>query len=217
MKMEKLILFTNNLELQVDFYATVLEFQIINSTPESCSFKIGQSTLVFQYKKESAPYHFAFNIPSNKEDEALKWLKERVEILLFDENEIIDFSSWNAKSIYFYDADKNIVEFIARKNLNLNFTEKFSSRSILNISEIGVVTTQIQALFKRLNQIREIDVFSGDFERFCAVGDENGLFIIVHNQLKKWFPTGDKIYNSDFIIKGDYNFEFKNGKVIEIT
>ncbi|MBK5209464.1 MAG: VOC family protein [Flavobacteriaceae bacterium] len=217
MKIEELILFTNNLEQQVDFYATVLEFQIINSTPESCSFKIGQSTLVFQYKKDTVPYHFAFNIPSNKEDEALKWLKERVEILPFDENEIIDFSSWNAKSIYFYDADKNIVEFIARKNLNINFTEKFSSKSILNISEIGVATMQIPALFKRLNQILGIDVFSGDFERFCAVGDENGLFIIVHKQLKKWFPTGDKIYDSDFIIKGDYNFEFKNGKIIEIT
>jgi len=217
MKIEELILFTNNLELQVDFYATVLEFQIINSTPESCSFKIGQSTLVFKYKREAIPYHFAFNIPSNKEDEALKWLKERVEILPFDENEIIDFSSWNAKSIYFYDADKNIVEFIARKNLNINFTDKFSSKSILNISEIGVVTTQIQALFKRLNQIREIDVFSGNFDRFCAVGDENGLFIMVHKQLKKWFPAGDKIYDSDFIIKGDYNFEFKNGKIIEIT
>jgi len=217
MKIEELILFTNNLELQVDFYATVLEFQIINSTPESCSFKIGQSTLVFKYKREAIPYHFAFNIPSNKEDEALKWLKERVEILPFDENEIIDFSSWNAKSIYFYDADKNIVEFIARKNLNINFTDKFSSKSILNISEIGVVTTQIQALFKRLNQIREIDVFSGNFDRFCAVGDENGLFIMVHKQLKKWFRAGDKIYDSDFIIKGDYNFEFKNGKIIEIT
>lgn len=217
MKIEELTLFTNNLEQQVNFYSAILELPIINSTPESCSFKIGQSTLVFQYKKDVVPYHFAFNIPSNKEDEALKWLKERVETIPFDENEIIDFSNWNAKAIYFYDADKNIVEFIARKNLNSNFFDKFSSKSILNISEIGVVTTQIKEVFKSLNQIDKIDVFSGDFERFCAVGDENGLFIIVHKQLKKWFPTGDKIYESDFIIKGNYNFEFKNGKIIEIT
>lgn len=51
MKIEELTLFTNNLEQQVNFYSAILELPIINSTPESCSFKIGQSTLVFQYKE----------------------------------------------------------------------------------------------------------------------------------------------------------------------
>jgi len=35
--------------------------------------------------------------------------------------------------------------------------------------------------------------------------------------LKKWFPTGDEIYESDFIVKGDFNFEFKKGEIIEIV
>tara|TARA_R110001583_G_scaffold114876_1_gene265299 strand:+ start:4508 stop:5161 length:654 start_codon:yes stop_codon:yes gene_type:complete len=217
MKIKELTLFTNNLERQIDFYATVLELPIVNSTPESCSFKIGQSTLVFQYKRDVAPSHFAFNIPSNKENEALKWLKERVEIIPFDEHEIIDFSNWNAKAIYFYDADKNIVEFIARKNLNSNSNLKFSSKSILNISEMGLVTNEIQETFYKLNKIQNIEVFSGDFERFCALGDDNGLFILVNNNLKKWFPTGDFIQQSNFKMKGDFNFEYTNGEIIEIT
>ena len=217
MKINELIIFTNKLDQQIDFYSTILEFPIVNSTPESTSIKIGDSILTFKYKKDVVPYHFAFNIPSNKEKEALYWLKERVDILSFDEKEIIDFSNWNAKAIYFYDLDKNIVEFIARKNLQLNSSSKFSSKSIINISEMGLVTNEIQNTFHKLKKLKNIDVFSGDLERFCALGDDNGLFILVNNNLKKWFPTCDLIQQSDFIIKGYFNFEFTNGEIIELT
>jgi len=217
MKIKELILFTNNLDQQIDFYSTILELPIVNSTPESTSIKIGESILTFQYKRNAVPYHFAFNIPSNNEKQALYWLKERVDVLTFDEKEIIDFSNWNAKAIYFYDFDKNIVEFISRKNLNINSDLKFSFKSILNISEMGLVTNEIKNTFNKLNKIENIQVYSGDFERFCALGDDNGLFILVNNNLKKWFPTGDLIQQSDFIMKGDFNFEYTNGEIIEIT
>jgi len=216
MKIKELILFTNNLDQQIDFYSTILELPIVNSTPESTSIKIGESILTFQYKRNAVPYHFAFNIPSNKEKQALYWLKERVDVLTFDEKEIIDFSNWNAKAIYFYDFDKNIVEFISRKNLNINSDLKFSFKSILNISEMGLVTNEIKNTFNKLNKIENIQVYSGDFERFCALGDDEGLFILINNNLKKWFPSGDLIQQSDFKMKGDFNFEYINGEIIEI-
>jgi len=216
MKIKELILFTNNLDQQIDFYSTILELPIVNSTPESTSIKIGESILTFQYKRNAVPYHFAFNIPSNKEKQALYWLKERVDFLTFDEKEIIDFSNWNAKAIYFYDFDKNIVEFISRKNLNINSDLKFSFKSILNISEMGLVTNEIKNTFNKLNKIENIQVYSGDFERFCALGDDEGLFILINNNLKKWFPSGDLIQQSDFKMKGDFNFEYINGEIIEI-
>ena len=217
MKINELILFTNNLDKQIDFYSIILGFQILNSTPESCSFKVGDSILIFKYRKDVVPYHFAINIPSNKEIEALNWLKERVAVLSFDGNEIIDFSNWNAKAIYFYDIDKNIVEFISRKNLNLNSSLKFPTKLSINISEIGIVTDNIEETYDSLIKINKISVFSGDFDRFCAVGDDQGLFIIVNNKFKKWFPTGDLIEQSDFSIKGDFNFKYTNGKIIEVS
>jgi len=217
MKINELIIFTNNLDQQIDFYSTILELPVVNSTPESTSLKIGDSILTLQYRRNAVPYHFAFNIPSNLENKALYWLKERVDILSFDEKEIIDFSNWNAKAIYFYDLDKNIVEFIARKNLNINSDSKFSFKSVLSISEIGLVSNQIHKTFQKLNELASIEVFSGDFNRFCAVGDDNGLFILVNNKLKKWFPTGDLIEQSDFKIRGDFNFDYTNGEIIEIT
>ena len=216
MKIKELILYTNKLDLQIDFYTTILEFPIEISTPEYTSFKIGASILTLKYRKDVSPYHFALNIPSNKEKEALYWLKERVDILGFDNQEIIDFKSWNAKAIYFYDLENNIIEFISRKNMNLNSNQKFSSKEVFNISEIGMASSNIESTFKKLNTIKKINVYSGDIEQFCAVGNENGLFIVVNNNLRKWFPTGDKIEQSDFIVKGDFNFEFKKGEIIEI-
>ncbi len=49
------------------------------------------------------------------------------------------------------------------------------------------------------------------------MGNNEGMFILAHTKLKKWIPTNDKIHRSDFTIKGDYNFKYTNGKIMEIT
>ena len=116
MKIKELVLFTGNIDKQRDFYSGTLELKEIKSVScDEVSYKIGDSVLKFIQKNQATPYHFAINIYSNKEQEALLWLKERVLILKDGEYEIQNFESWNAKAIYFYDEDKNIVEFIARK------------------------------------------------------------------------------------------------------
>ncbi len=217
MKIKELIIYTDKLNEQLDFYVDVLELQLFNRTSQSGSLKIGSSILTFKCKEIVRPYHFAFNIPSNKENEALVWLKKRVKVLSFEGNEIADFKNWNAKAIYFYDEDSNIVEFISRKDLKNYNKANFSSKSILNISEIGMATSQIEKTYHKLNGIQEIDVFDGNFERFCAVGNDEGMFILVNPKKKKWFPTDDEAFTSDFRIKGDYNFEFVNGKINQIT
>ena len=217
MKIKELIIYTDKLNEQLDFYVHVLELQLLNRTSHSGSLKIGSSILTFKFHENVAPYHFAFNIPSNTEEDALNWLKKRLQILTFEDNEIIDFQTWNARSIYFYDKDINIVEFISRKNLKIYNNERFSSGSILNISEVGLATTQIEKTYRELNRIQKIDVFDGNFERFCAVGDEVGMFILVNHNIKNWFPTDDEVFVSDFRITGDYNFEFVNGRINEIT
>lgn len=217
MKIQELIIYTSNLEEQVDFYTTVLEFPLIKKTASTCSFEIGESILTFEYQKTSKAYHFAFNIPSNKIEEAYQWLKTRLDLLPFENKEIIDFAYWNAKALYFYDKDNNIVEFISRKDLNSNSEVIFSSKSVLNISEIAIATSNIENIFKELHKLRAIEIYDGSFKRFCALGNEDGLFILVNKDLKKWFPTDDVIFESNFIAKGDYNFEYRDGKIIELV
>ena len=217
MKIKELVLYTQNLESQIEFYTKKLQFEIVHQDKMRCSFKVGNSILSFELGENNKPYHFAFNIYSNKEHEALNWLKERVELLPFNGKRMVNFQSWNAKALYFYDPDKNIVEYIARKNLKNNSRESFTSASVLNISEIGVASSALKKTYEMINKFKPIELYSGNFNRFCALGDEEGMFILVDPTLKKWFPCNDDIHQSDFTIKGDYNFEFRNGDFNEIT
>ncbi len=216
MIIKELTLFTSNIDKQKHFYQRVLGFELIQDAPKLVSFKTGRSILKFQYQSTVKPAHFAFNIPSNKTKEALSWLQDRVTILS-DENALISrFEAWNANAIYFYDADKNIVEFISRENLNNNQLSQFSIDSVLSVSEIAVATTDISDIFNTINTMKAIPIFDGNLDRFCAIGNDEGLFIIINKNLKKWHPTQEVIQTSDFIIRGDYNFKFVDGNIKEI-
>jgi catechol-2,3-dioxygenase len=218
MEIKELKIYSSKIKEQADFYSKVLGLIVIKLTEDNVFLEIGKSILNIEFKAETTPYHFAINIPSNKEYEALEWLKSRVEILKEEGNEIQDFDFWNAKAIYFYDKDKNIVELIARKNLNNLSNQKFDSNQFLQISEIGLPTLNIENEFKQLKSLTGIEIFDGGFERFCAIGDENGLFICINKKVKYWYPTNDKAFSSEFEIRllekgNEYRIAYKNEKI----
>jgi catechol-2,3-dioxygenase len=162
------------------------------------------------------PITLPSNIRANKAKEAYKWLADRLTILKDGPHEIQDFQKWNAQAIYFYDADGNIVECIARRKLSNDSHTPFNPDSFLNISEIGIPVTNIAQIYKSLKATVDLPIYDGSFERFCAIGDENGLFIGINKEIKDWFPTGDTAYSSAFEIKFieqgiSYFMEFKNG------
>jgi catechol-2,3-dioxygenase len=79
MEIKELTIFTNRLTEQKQFYSEILELDILNESKQFVLFKIGNSNLKFvKRKKLTTPYHFAFNIPSNNEKDALEWLKTKV-------------------------------------------------------------------------------------------------------------------------------------------
>jgi len=216
MHIQELEIFTPNLDAQTQFYAQTLELDIIQKTSDSVSFQIGNSILKLTYRTAFLPYHYAINIPANQEKEALEWLKKRVKIIKDDQSEIQYFDFWNAHAIYFYDADGNIGELIARKTLDNASNLPFNKNSLLGISEIGIPTTDIARDYKILQDATGIPIYSGSLERFCAIGDANGLFIAINKNLKKeWFPTQDTPMSSDFRIKfieqgKSYTFVYEN-------
>ena len=217
MKIKEVILFTNNIHNQKQFYKSVLGFEQLFDSPDKISFKAGESVLSFQFNENVKPYHLAFNIPSNAINDALIWLRKRSEVLDCDGEKIADFSNWKAKAIYFYDADKNIMEFIARERINLESDFAFSPNTIISISEMAIATTNIESIYNSINQIKPIPIFDGDFNRFCALGNDEGLFIVIDKTIKEWYPTMETAYTSNFIIKGDYNFAFIDGKIEELN
>ena len=188
----------------------------MNESTGYFELQLGKSILAFEYAKTSSSYHFAINIPSFQEQEALAWLKEKTSILKGDnKKEIQDFVDWNARAIYFYDPDKNIVEFIARKNLAYQSNKLFDAQSVVEISEIGIPTTNIAKHYHWLHHKLGLEIYSGGMHRFCAIGNEHALFICIDKTIKKWLPTNDNAYSSPFKIaiehnKQSYNLHYNN-------
>ncbi|HLO80011.1 MAG TPA: hypothetical protein VK166_03580 [Chitinophagaceae bacterium] len=176
------------------FYSGVLGLKTKNKDQTSISFLIGRSTLTFLKSAVEAPkYHLAFNIPSNKLNEAIDWISQKTALISITNNEIIaHFDNWNAKSIYFYDSNGNILEFIVRFDLNNPSDKSFGSESILSLNEMGVVADQPLAFAESLIKDYGLEYFwrGPKREDFVAVGDDNGLFVIAMPG-RNWYPTED--------------------------
>lgn len=196
---------TPKIEEQFQFYTEKLGFQVIEKTDQSFSIKCGLTILEFQKYDNNAVYHFAFNIPENQIEDSIAWVRKYTEILPFEENEIVDFKNWNAHSCYFLDEAGNILEFIARHNLKNSSNDQFNSNSIMEISEIGIVNSDLKDFYKRASKELNYQIFSGNSEYFYALGNENALLICVPPE-RAWMPTDDvlsKVWPLEIIFKNE--------------
>jgi catechol-2,3-dioxygenase len=134
-------------------------------------------------------YHFAFNIPENQLAEAKQWLASRVSLRKNGEHDEWHFVDWNAHAVYFGDPAGNVVEFIARHNLPNAANEPFDRRSLLSVSEIGLATPNVHESCRQLRAQLGITRWRGNDTDFAAMGDEEGLFIVVANG-RRWFADG---------------------------
>ncbi|MEI5906618.1 ring-cleaving dioxygenase [Bacillus spongiae] len=187
MNIKEMKLFTRKLNEMKDFYGDVLNLTIIKENQQAFTVRIGSTNLSFHKGDfESAPvYHVAINIPENKLVEAKEWISSKVNLNREEEDDEVYFEDWNAHAIYFEDPAGNILEFIARHNLNNRNEQPFSSLDLLNISEVGVVADEVIPLARILNE-KGIPNFRPDGEGFTPVGDEHGLLIMVKTG-RRWF------------------------------
>jgi len=196
MLLKEISLQTKKLSALCDFYRGVLALPVVMHSSEKIIITAGQTKLSFEPANQATEpfYHFAFNIPSGKIDEAAQWLHGKAELLWIDEYKsyIAEFTSWNARSVYFFDPAGNIVEFIARDDLRDHPSEPFSAAQIRSISEIGIVfpAEEFDERVKTFMQQFHLQYFSKQppMKHFRALGDDEGLFIVVPEQ-RNWYPT----------------------------
>ena len=192
MKLQHLQIQSNNIQETATFYQDVLHLSILEKKSNSVTIQVGESVLQFiEDLQFNSIYHFAFNIPQNKLQEAIQWVTNKVDLIVIEDTAVIaNFENWNANAIYFYDNNGNILEFIVRYDLNNAQTEPFSSQSILNISEIGIVNENPLVLANQLITQHNLEFFSknDNSEPFAALGDDEGLLIMVRPG-RNWYPT----------------------------
>jgi len=178
---------THNFATQRQFYTQTLGLPVVAVTAHTFTVRLGASALTFAESDSQHIYHFAFNIPHNQMPPALAWLKARTPIRVDEGQEIVHFKSWNAHAVYYIDPGGNIGELIARHNLNNDSTQPFGIDSFLSISEIGLTVDNVPATVARLKTELGLEVYANSGgEEFAAVGDEQGLFIVV-KQDRLWY------------------------------
>ncbi|MBN9294615.1 MAG: VOC family protein [Flavobacteriia bacterium] len=216
MKIKELTLLTNNLTETKKFYEDTIGFQKITETQTSISFAVGTSKLVFELTEENQnpKYHFAFNIPTNALNDAINWTLQRTSLIETENSFITDFENWKAKAIYFFDNNRNILEFICRTDLNNPTDKPFSAETILNINEIGLVIDQPLQIGNEIIEKTRIEYFAKGPKRedFVAVGNDDGLFVI-SNPNRKWYPTQEmaekwKVKGKIKVADNEYELEF---------
>lgn len=192
MKIKEIELLSDNLIETEKFYTEVLGFNIVQKGKERIAFNAGETILTFiKCENQKPKYHFAFNIPNNKLEEAIHWISSKIKLIPVTENSIIaDFDTWFAKAIYFFDNNGNILEFITRYHLDNASGEPFTTSSILYISEIGIVTDTPQKTALNFIENDHLSYFPKGIknEKFAILGTDEGLFIIVATD-RHWYPT----------------------------
>lgn len=195
MEIKQLILQTSAIKKLTEFYSIVMELPVALRSDTGIMVRIGSTELVFQQVSTAGPfYHFAINIPANKIEEAKAWLSGRVDLIWIEDykSDIADFVNWHAKSVYFFDPAGNILELIARFDLDNKTYESFSSTQFLSISEVGLVfkEDELNERTETLLQQYQLSYFGKQppLPHFRAVGDDEGLFIIVPEN-RYWYPT----------------------------
>jgi catechol-2,3-dioxygenase len=159
-------------------------------------------------------YHFAFNIPENKIVKALEWQKARTPLLFIpDQNraagyppEVVDYSHWNAHSIFFLDPAGNVVEYIARHDLKNADSSSFSLMDILYASEIGLIVDDVPRTAERLKDWAAVPQYRGGSDQFMALGDEHGLLLVMKRGRVIDFTSnphnGVRVYRTGVTVRG---------------
>ena len=180
----------------------------------SRKFGISYSTLTFVFSTQENKnpfYHFAFNIPENKIQQAKEWQLKRIALIeppdhlkdlsRYTKN-IVHFRHWNAHSVFFYDPAGNVVEYIARHPLPNQSKGAFTANDILYISEIGLVVDQMDQIQKDLLNHYGIKKYGTSSNQFMALRDELGLILLMGKHTKAVFQKGRKreIYETEVVL-----------------
>ncbi len=191
MLLAEITLPARDLDQQAAYYADVLELPVQRAM-EKVLVQVGESRLQFQQAAASwkGAFHFAFEIPNNRFEQAKDWIGRRANLLKGEDGSpSIEHTNWRAHSVYFKDPAGNILELIARDNgSTASQDEFFRPRNILRVSEIGIPAEDVLALVSAITRATGLQPYREPSVNFAAVGDVNGLLIVVERD-RIWYPN----------------------------
>ena len=96
--------------------------------------------------------------------------------------DVIHFPNWNAHSLFFWDPAYNVVELIARHDLDNGRPGKFTRKDVLYASEIAIAVDSQNESAHMLHDDLGLAVYPpGRKSGWWSMGDENGLILCTQN------------------------------------
>jgi hypothetical protein len=202
----------------ITFYHELLGLRVVDEKPDRLTIAAGETPITFRkaIAEEGDPfYHFAFNIPENKLLSAHGWQKKRTPLLSIPKtlrdpkfpDDVVNYSHWNAHSIFFFDPAHNVVEYIARHDLKNSAAGEFDTKDILYASEIAFVVDDVAATLTSLKEIVGAEQYKGASDQFAALGDERGLVLVMKRGRVISFDAPDKkavsVFPTTAVVQGD--------------
>jgi len=192
MHIQELTIQTRHLAEQKAFYHNTLGLPLLSETTAAFTVQAGTTRLQLQETQQEALYHVAFTIPRNKFAQAKSWLYQRLQLLYTaDGKDEIFFSFINARSLYFCDANSNILEYMVHYGLEHETAGAFEPADVLHVSEIGLPVEDVLALAARLKEqagIEPYPVSQSATKDFAYLGDIFGQLVVVKAG-RPWLPT----------------------------
>ena len=193
MQITNVLVHVRNAREAGEFYARVLGLDIAQ-VPNGVVVALGTTRLeLVEDPAAAGDHHFAITIPSNKFNEAKKWIQQRTVLLGTPEVDEFECSpAWNAHSLYFAGHDRSVLELIIRRDLDNSTAGPFTSADLLGVSEVGVAVADVSATVATLTDDAGVVPY-GDAHggTFAPVGDVDGMIILVAPG-RTWFPTTDR-------------------------
>lgn len=222
MRITEAMLYTNRLDEMKRFYVEKLGLSVGDEDSTRFQIELGEDTLIFQeaVTEQERQYHFAINIQANRFKEAKEWIMSRVPLLTEEGEDEIYFEGIDASSLYFYDADENVIELIARHSINPESNiESFSSNEFLGIGEMSLTVEDPSLVAQELETIgvRRRDGNSIDPRHLNFIGPPNhNTYILLVPRGRVWLfspklsiPSPiQMVLDQQYIVEMDEKHEF---------
>lgn len=195
MRIHQLTLASGNVAAQSLFYRDTLGLPVRECAGDSIEVALQASTIRFEPAPHGSEprYHFAINVPRGSIAEAADWVADRHELIAFHGHPDVEEGATIVadRAFYFLDPGGNVVELIANEHLDNDFGGRFGPDSLLEISEIGLATRDVEATRAAIQEVlgAEVSWGGGPGAELTAIGDFHGV-VIVAPVGRGWNPIG---------------------------
>lgn len=189
MKIIELSLPSTHLDSQERLFRDVLGFPCSRPQEERLLVSCGATTLNFLQAERQYYFHYCFLVPPGCLNSVIAFLDEReFQPLFYHGSRIIDFG--NGQSVYFYDADGNLAEFIERPMLGHAVQSGFDISDVIRLNEIGMPTDNPLQKAGELIGRFGIELAEDAVKRddFVWCGDYEGVFLLPAVG-RNWIPA----------------------------